>query len=107
MDGGEAEKSSGPRPRWRLRLAVVAAGVVVLGVFAVFAARYQASQQLLMANPDTLVPDSTLVRRASANGETAFQAHCASCHGRDMKGSQTRGVPDLTDAIWLYDFGRV
>jgi cytochrome c oxidase cbb3-type subunit 3 len=24
-----------------------------------------------------------------------------------MKGSQTRGVPNLTDDIWLYDFGRV
>jgi cytochrome c oxidase cbb3-type subunit 3 len=60
-----------------------------------------------MANPDTLAPDSALVRRASAKGETAFQSHCTSCHGRDMKGNQARGVPNLTDDVWLYDFGRV
>jgi cytochrome c oxidase cbb3-type subunit 3 len=95
------------RSRRQMRLAVVAAALLLLGGGGLFAQNYRDRQELLMANPDTLAPDSALVRRASANGEAAFQSHCASCHGRDMKGSQVRGVPDLTDDIWLYDFGRV
>ena len=111
MEGGEATSLASATPsekarRWRFRLAMLAASLLVLGGVAVFAAQYQAGQQLLMANPDTLAPDSALVRRASLNGGTAFQAHCASCHGKDMKGSRARGVPDLTDDVWLYDFGR-
>ena len=95
------------RSPWRMRFAGLAVGVIFLGAAGVFAQDYRERQELLMANPDMLTPDSALLRRASANGEAAFQTHCASCHGRDMKGSQARGVPDLTDDIWLYDFGRV
>jgi len=102
-----ASKEENGRAKWHLRVAVLAASLLVLGGVAVFAARYQSGQQLLMANPDTLAPDSPLARQANSNGGAAFQSHCASCHGRDMKGSRTRGVPDLTDDVWLYDFGRV
>ena len=27
---------------------------------------------------------------------------CAPCHGRDGKGNQALGAPDLTDELWLY-----
>ncbi|MEF8794285.1 MAG: cytochrome-c oxidase, cbb3-type subunit III [Thiohalorhabdus sp.] len=40
-----------------------------------------------------------------ARGEELFQgdeAACYACHGRDAKGNQTLGAPNLTDAIWLY-----
>jgi len=116
MEGGEANglasgtppgKASAPRSRRRFVLAVLAGGLLVLGGIGVFAVRYQADQQLLMADADTLAPDSSLVQQASAEGETAFQTHCASCHGRDLKGSEANGVPNLTDDVWLYDFGRV
>ncbi|MDH3973686.1 MAG: cytochrome-c oxidase, cbb3-type subunit III [Deltaproteobacteria bacterium] len=31
------------------------------------------------------------------------EARCYTCHGRDGKGKQSKGAPDLTDAIWRFD----
>lgn len=42
--------------------------------------------------------DSTQARA----GEEIFQALCSSCHGKDAKGNQTLGGPDLTNNTWLY-----
>ena len=35
-------------------------------------------------------------------GAAVFADNCASCHGTAGKGDRAQGVPDLTDAIWLY-----
>ena len=50
-----------------------------------------------------------IVNRDNNAQETAFAfgANCVSCHGSDMKGNSRKGIPNLTDNIWLYDFGRV
>jgi cytochrome c oxidase cbb3-type subunit 3 len=35
-------------------------------------------------------------------GKTSFEQLCAACHGRDGKGNQQLGAPNLTDQVWLY-----
>ncbi|MFN5352207.1 MAG: cytochrome-c oxidase, cbb3-type subunit III [Alphaproteobacteria bacterium] len=35
-------------------------------------------------------------------GAEVFAKNCASCHGKDGKGNQYLGAPNLTDKIWLY-----
>jgi len=40
-----------------------------------------------------------------AQGKKLFhgnQAACYACHGKDAKGNQTLGAPNLTDAIWFF-----
>jgi len=84
------------------------AGVLALSAFGFAQTRdYLLDRELVSANPDQIPSDPKLVSYANAVGRIGFQANCASCHGADMKGSQAKGVPNLTDDIWLYDFGRV
>jgi cytochrome c oxidase cbb3-type subunit 3 len=35
-------------------------------------------------------------------GKVLFEDNCAACHGRDGRGNQALGAPDLTDGVWLY-----
>jgi len=35
-------------------------------------------------------------------GQAKFATVCAACHGKDGKGNQTLGAPNLTDDIWLH-----
>ena len=35
-------------------------------------------------------------------GQVLFIENCAACHGRDARGNQALGAPDLTDGDWLY-----
>ena len=37
-----------------------------------------------------------------ASGRKTYLENCASCHGRDAKGDQSQGAPNLTDNEWLY-----
>ncbi len=67
---------------------------------------YSLGRQLLLASPDSIPSSPELVAYAEQLGRRAYTANCATCHGADMKGNQ-RGVPNLTDATWLYDYGRV
>ena len=38
----------------------------------------------------------------AAAGSKIFDQNCAACHGKDGKGNQEMGAPNLTDQIWLY-----
>jgi len=38
----------------------------------------------------------------AAAGKKIFDENCAACHGKDGKGNQEMGAPNLTDQIWLY-----
>jgi cytochrome c oxidase cbb3-type subunit 3 len=35
-------------------------------------------------------------------GAAVYAAHCASCHGADLKGVTGTHAPDLTDDYWLF-----
>ncbi len=39
---------------------------------------------------------------AIARGKPIFATQCVACHGKDAKGKQDLGAPNLTDAIWLF-----
>jgi cytochrome c oxidase cbb3-type subunit 3 len=38
----------------------------------------------------------------AASGKKIFEDNCVACHGKDGKGNQEMGAPNLTDQIWLY-----
>jgi cytochrome c oxidase cbb3-type subunit 3 len=87
-----------------------AVGAVVLAL--VLALGWQVRERtldarLLRADPGAILSDAGLTRYAESIAKPAFAHDCASCHGKDMKGSHAKGVPDLTDAVWLYDTGEV
>lgn len=104
------KRASGGAPgsKNRLRQAAIAAGVIVLAVLAIWEVRgFILGLELVMQNPDEIPAIPTLVSYADEIGAPAYAANCASCHGADMKGNQAKGVPNLTDSIWIYDYGRV
>jgi cytochrome c oxidase cbb3-type subunit 3 len=81
-------------------------GLLVL-VYA--AARYwhlRTQQQAIMqSDPDQILADPALRAMALQRGQRVYLAHCASCHGGNGRGSPESGVPDLTDASFLYGSG--
>ena len=93
--------------RWIVRGVLGLAGLA----FAYFAYSwidgYLIGRQLVTDSPDSIPSDARLYAYALSIGEPAYQGRCASCHGSDLKGDPTRGVPNLTDADWLYDYGRI
>jgi cytochrome c oxidase cbb3-type subunit 3 len=107
--GAPAPEKQARAHAWRkIRRAAITAGALVLAFIAYTEIRdYRLDRQLLAETPDRIPSDPALLAYANSAGKAAFQANCVSCHGADMKGSQTQGVPNLTDDIWLYDFGRV
>ena len=47
--------------------------------------------------------DHSLVNNTlAAQGKPMFDSICAACHGPEGKGDPARGIPNLTDADWLY-----
>jgi cytochrome c oxidase cbb3-type subunit 3 len=56
------------------------------------------AQRVRAASIEALAADAG----AMAAGATLFVDNCAACHGRDARGNQRLGAPDLTDAVWLY-----
>jgi cytochrome c oxidase cbb3-type subunit 3 len=67
---------------------------------------YSLGRRLILASPDSIPSQPELVAWSERAGKNAYAKNCASCHGADMKGNQ-HGVPNLSDATWLYDYGRV
>lgn len=65
------------------------------------------TNRLVQSDPEAIPEDVELIRSGAARGRVVFRNYCASCHGRDAKGDAALGVPDLTDADWLYGEGRV
>ena len=105
------EADGGPRPRklTRTRLLVFGAvGVVVLALIVVTQVlAFQLRTTMVKTFPDDVLNNPEMVRVAMSTGKPLFAKRCASCHGADMKGDQKKGAPNLTDSIWLYDFGHV
>ncbi len=99
-----------PNPRGRSRLWpwIGAAAGLLLAVLIFGAVReHHMTVRLLETDPDQIPQHTDLVRYADSLAKPAYAAHCAACHGADMKGDHAKGAPNLSDAIWLYDFGGV
>jgi cytochrome c oxidase cbb3-type subunit 3 len=62
--------------------------------------------RLMRADPDAVMQDAELKAYAIAYAQPVYDRHCAECHGNQMQGDQTRGVPGFTGKKWLYGEGR-
>ena len=85
---------------------------LLLAVFACIAAAVlmrtsQLEARLLRTDPDALPGNATLMGFARDRGEALFEARCAACHGIRGRADAARGIPDLSDADWLYGTGSV
>jgi len=101
-----ARRVSGRRARWAA--AVIAVFTIALAFWAI--AQFRGGNlkaQLLSAPTWTVAENPELVRFAAEQAKPIFAAHCASCHGTDMRGDRTVGAPNLVDADWLYGTGSV
>jgi cytochrome c oxidase cbb3-type subunit III len=67
----------------------------------------QLEGQLLRADPNAIPAKPALMAFALGRGDALFEAHCAACHGIQGHGNPARGVPNLSDADWLYGTGLV
>ncbi len=38
----------------------------------------------------------------AVRGQSLYEGICVACHGKDGRGNQAMGAPDLTDDVWLY-----
>lgn len=63
--------------------------------------------RLLRADPDAIPGNAALMGFARSRGEALFEASCAACHGVGGRADPARGIPDLSDADWLYGTGSV
>lgn len=104
--GSPLPTASGTRRKqwWRIGILVVAL-VAALSFYNVRTTRLNA--RLILETSSQLATQPNLIAYASRRAAPLYQEHCASCHGADMKGSRTRGVPDLQDSVWLYGSGTI
>jgi cytochrome c oxidase cbb3-type subunit III len=111
----QSRSAAGARParrpgrvhRWTLFALVLLAAIGGgLGVRARLH-REQLAYRLLADLPDAAGQDPSLTRFAASVAKPAFAAHCAACHGVDMRGNPAVGAPDLTDGTWLWGNGSV
>jgi len=69
--------------------------------------RARLATELLRTFPYEIGQHPELVRYALNTAPAVYRAHCASCHGADMKGETRLGAPNLIDKTWLYGDGSV
>jgi cytochrome c oxidase cbb3-type subunit 3 len=89
----------------------IALAIVIVAGGAAFAWREAHTNRLetevLGLLPDEVPRHPDLVSLSIAEAKPVYAAHCASCHGADMKGDTRTGAPNLSDGIWLYGSGNV
>jgi cytochrome c oxidase cbb3-type subunit 3 len=101
------KKDFGP-PITGAALWLSAAGVLLaLGGAAWFVHEARLAARLVRSDPKAIAGDAQLLRVGAARGGVVYRDQCASCHGLQGKGDPAMGVPDLTDADWLFGEGRV
>src|SRR5262245_20395953 len=86
---------------------IVIAVAVVVGAGVHLARVHRTEGDLLRLPGDELAQNAALVAFAAKRGRAVYAAHCAQCHGPDLKGDRQRGIPDLEDRVWLYGEGAV
>jgi cytochrome c oxidase cbb3-type subunit 3 len=91
-----------------LRIGLIVSAIALAGTWIILHARDERSAAaLLRAAPDRVLSNASLVSFAVRVARPSYAAHCAACHGADLRGNRNRGVPDLTDGAWLYGQGEV
>lgn len=94
-------------PAWALiAAALVAAAAGANGLRARWH-HEQLAYRLLADLPDAAGRDPVLARFAASQASPVYAAHCARCHGADMRGNAAIGAPDLADEVWLWGDGSV
>jgi len=63
--------------------------------------------RLVRADPNTIPGNPALMGFARDRGAALFEARCAACHGIRGRADPARGIPDLSDADWLFGTGSV
>lgn len=111
-NGGETDPHRDGRgigPRANRRIAKLLIVAIVAGSALWFGGRYiytsYMDYRVLTTNVDRIPQDAGLMRYAETRAKPVFMQNCASCHGADLKGNHTRGVPNMTDHDWLYGTG--
>ena len=102
--GDLTHPSAKTRRRWLIGVAIVAA--LAAGLVYLIYGRIL-NYELLAADAESIAATPRLADYADGLAEPAWRAHCASCHGADLKGDPGRGVPNLTDGDWLYGSGNI
>ena len=91
-----------------VRIGVIVTAVALAGTWIFMHVRDQRNgAALLRAPPDRLLSNASLVSFALPIAHSAYAAHCAACHGTDLRGASGRGVPGFAHGAWLYGQGEV
>lgn len=101
----ESPRPSPPSRRPGLWLAVLALLIAALAFYSLRGSRQDES--LLRADGVQLQADSGLLAYAARRAEPLYQSNCASCHGANLQGERSKGVPNLADGVWLYGAGQI
>jgi cytochrome c oxidase cbb3-type subunit 3 len=86
---------------------LVVVGVVGIGAFVHEVRHERRRANLLMAMPNQVSSNESLLDFGVREGAPLFAAYCANCHGADLTGNSTLGAPNLADSVWLYGAGGV
>jgi len=63
--------------------------------------------RLLEADADAVLGDAALSHFAQAQAMPLYAQFCRACHGAELTGDRSKGIPDLTDEDWLFGSGYV
>jgi cbb3-type cytochrome c oxidase subunit III len=101
--------SGGRRRRlgWKVWGGIGLALLAVAGSASYLSGQATMRARLMRADPDAIVQDAALKSFATAYAQPVYDQHCASCHGNQMQGDRSRGVPGFSGKKWLYGEGRV
>jgi cytochrome c oxidase cbb3-type subunit III len=96
------------RGRW-LIMAIGFCVLAVAGVAGLLLAQQRWHERVLLLSLDinAIMRDSSLTAYATDEAKPLYAAHCARCHGADLKGNAASGAPSLVDRYWLFGDGGV
>ncbi len=82
-------------------------GLAGLGCLGRWGYLHHQEANLLTVDADTIPGRPQLMAFALDQAQPLYRRTCARCHGADLKGDASLGVPNLADRDWLYGAGGV